>query len=90
MKPSSFCCISSCDCPKTAVLYSLSKSVIIIPVYLLLDSFSNIYLKNYDFLLIIEQTILLDKYTKKSRDIMEKENIWNDFQMNLHQQLIII
>jgi hypothetical protein len=83
MKPSSFCCISTNNSVKelAALLYSLSKYHNNEKVYLLLDSFSNIYLKNYDFKLNLEIHILLDKYTKKSRDIMEKENIWNDFQM---------
>jgi len=83
MIPNSFCCISTNNSIKelVALLYSLSKYHKNEKVYLLLDTFSNKYLKNYDLILNLEIHILLDKYTNKSRDVMEKENIWNDFQM---------
>ena len=81
--PTSFCSISTIKCGKELLmmLKSLEYYHPNSTIYLFLDTETDKLVSKEKFNLQIVKEINLDKYTKYTRDEMEKNGLWTNFQM---------
>tara|TARA_Y100000389_G_scaffold204655_1_gene258626 strand:- start:16168 stop:18519 length:2352 start_codon:yes stop_codon:yes gene_type:complete len=85
MKPSSFCsiCTNLCKNETFSFLLSLSLHHENATIYIMSDSITKKHIENQTpkLKLDIKWFIELDEYSNKTRDQLDKENKWTDFQM---------